>query len=112
LTESEWLASDWPFDMLRHLDGKLDHQAFMRFSALCCRRIWPLLTDSRSQAVVEATEADLAGQLTAEAAAPILEEWDRAYRAGEVVGRADLQFGLPVRAMPEVRRVRLSGRYT
>jgi hypothetical protein len=33
---------------------------------------------------VETTEAYLAGQLTAEAAAPILEEWDRAYQAGEV----------------------------
>jgi hypothetical protein len=84
LTEPEWLACDWPFDMLRHLDGKLDDQAFMRFSVLCCRRIWPLLSDSRSRAVVEATGAYLAGQLTAEAAALILEEWDRAYQAGEV----------------------------
>jgi len=84
LTESEWLACDWPHDMLRHLDGKLDDEAFMRFSVLCCRRVWPLLSDSRSREVVKATEAYLAGQLTAEAAAPILEEWERAHQAGEV----------------------------
>jgi hypothetical protein len=84
LTESEWLACDWPFDMLRHLDGKLDDQAFMRFSVLCCRRIWALLTDPRSRAVVEATEAYLAGQLSAEAASSVVAEWDRAYQADEV----------------------------
>jgi hypothetical protein len=70
--------------MLRHLDGKIKEEAFMRFSVACCRRIWPLLSDPRSRAVVEATEAYLDGQMTAEAAATVLEAWDRAYQHGEV----------------------------
>ena len=48
MTESEWRVCDWPFDMLRHLNGKVDDKA-----------------------------------LTAEAAVPIFEEWDRAYQTGE-----------------------------
>jgi hypothetical protein len=70
--------------MLRHLDGKIEEQEFMRFSVACCRRIWALITDLRSRAAVEATEACLAGRLTFAAAKPILEEWDRAYWADEV----------------------------
>jgi hypothetical protein len=84
LTEAEWLASDWPFDMLRHLDGKIDDEAFMRFSVACCRRIWPLITDPRSRAVVEATEAYLAGAMNAEAAGQVCAAWERAYQEGEV----------------------------
>ena len=56
----------------------------MRFSVQCCRRIWPLFSDCRSRAVVEGTEAYLDGRLTSETASPILEEWDRAYQAGEI----------------------------
>src|SRR5436305_1926499 len=70
--------------MLRRLDGKLDDKAFMRFSVACCRRIWPLFSDPRSREVVEATEAYLAGNLSAEVASPVIEEWARAYQAGEV----------------------------
>ena len=84
MTEAEWLSCDRPYDMLRHLDGKIADAAFMRFSVACCRRVWPLITDPRSRAVVEATEAYLTGRLTAEAAQPILDEWGRAYEAGEV----------------------------
>lgn len=84
LKERKWLACNWPLDMLRHLDGKVDDQAFMQFCVLCCRRIWPLLSDARSRTVVEATEAYLAGQLTADEAALVVQEWDRAYQAGEV----------------------------
>ena len=41
----------------------------------CCRRIWPLLSDPRSRAVVEAPEAYLAGEMTAEAAGRVFAEW-------------------------------------
>jgi hypothetical protein len=70
--------------MLRHLDGKLDDMAFMRFSVACCRRSWPLLSDQRSRAVVEATEAYLARDMTADAAGQVYVEWNRAYQEGEV----------------------------
>jgi hypothetical protein len=88
LTESDWLASDWPLDMLRHLDGKVADEAFMRFSVVCCRRIWPLIRDARSRAVVEATEAYLAGKKSAEEASLICAQWVRAFQAGEVEDRA------------------------
>jgi hypothetical protein len=84
LTEPEWLACDWPFDMLFHLDGRLEDEAFMRFSVACCRRVWPLITDPRSRSVVEATEAYLTGAVTAEAAGRVCAEWDRAYHEGGV----------------------------
>jgi hypothetical protein len=99
LSKSEWLSCDWPFDLLRHLDGKINDVAFMRFSVACCRRVWPLITDPRSRAVVEATEAYLAGQLTAEAAQPALAEWVRADEAGEV---RDLAGGLTNEAIESV----------
>ena len=86
MTEAEWLTCDFPYDMLRHLDGKIEDEAFMRFSVACCRRIWPLITDLRSRAVVEATEAYLAGTMSAEAAAQVDAEWDRA--RSEVEDRA------------------------
>src|SRR5262245_16066083 len=99
MTESEWLTCDWPFDMLRHLDGKLDDEAFMRFSVACCRRIWPLITDPRSRAVVEATEAYLAGAMTAEAAGRICAEWDRACQEH---GLDDLAGGSTYKAIESV----------
>ncbi len=86
MTEAEWLSCDLPYDMLRHLDGKIDDAAFMRFSVACCRRIWPLITDPRSRPVVEATEACLAGTMSAEAVDQVYAEWDRA--RGEVEDRA------------------------
>jgi hypothetical protein len=88
LTEAEWLHCDFPYDMLRHLDGKIDDKDFMRFSVGCCRRVWPLITDPRSRAVVEATEAYLAGTMSPEAAGGVYAEWDRASQEGEVQDRA------------------------
>jgi hypothetical protein len=74
--------------MLGHLNGKIADAAFMRFSVACCRRIWPLITDARSRTVVEATEAYLAGRMTAEQAGLICAEWVQAYEADEVEDRA------------------------
>ncbi len=84
MSESEWQTCESPYEMLRHLDGKIADEMFMRFSVACCRRIWPLITDSRSRAVVEATEAYLAGTTTAEQAGLVCAEWVPAREAGEV----------------------------
>src|SRR5262249_44317525 len=83
VTEAEWLVCDRSHLMLRHLDGKVEDEAFMRFSVACCRRIWPLLSDPRSRAVVEATEAYLDRAMTAEAAERVCAEWDSACQEGE-----------------------------
>lgn len=84
MTESAWLACDHPFDMIGYLHRKIADEDFMRFSVACCRRIWPLITDVRSRAVVEVTEAYLNGTITAEEAGEVCAKWVEAYEKGEV----------------------------
>lgn len=88
MTEEEWSNCDRPTDILRHLDGKIPDEAFMRFSVACCRRIWPLLPDRRSRAVVEATEKYLSGEMTAEETGQVYLAWEQAYHRGEITDRA------------------------
>src|SRR5262249_35804474 len=83
-SEAEWQACQSPFDMLRYLDGKIGDEAFMGFSVACCRRIWALLTDPRSRAVVDATDAYLKHIMTAEQAAEVCTEWEQAREKGDV----------------------------
>ncbi len=84
ITNTEWLTCDSPLDMLKYLEGKVYDEAFMRFSVACCRRIWTLLSDRRSRAVVETTEDYLAGNMTAEVAGQVYAHWERTYKEGEV----------------------------
>jgi hypothetical protein len=100
MTESEWQACESPYDMLEHLEGKIDDQAFMQFSVACCRRIWPLITDPRSRAVVDAAEQYLAGTLSATAAGRICAEWDEAYRSDQSID--DLAGGVTNQAIESV----------
>jgi hypothetical protein len=88
LTEVEWQTCFCPYDMLRHLDGKIEAASFMRFSVACCRRIWPLIPDPRSRAVVEITEAFLAGTASTEDAGRVYNDWYDAYQDGAVKDRA------------------------
>jgi hypothetical protein len=85
MTESEWLTCDCPYDMISYLYRKLPEEDFMRFSVACCRRIWPLITDTRSRAVVEVTERYLNRAVpAAEAAGQVCAEWVRAYEQGDI----------------------------
>lgn len=88
MTEAEWQACSSPYDMLQFLDGKVDDLCFMRFSVACCRRIWPLITDRRSRAVIDITAAFLENRASAEAAGRVFEEWYLAYEEGAVPDHA------------------------
>ena len=84
VTEAEWLACEWPFEMLCHLDGKASEESFILFSIACCRRVFSLFTDPRSRAVVEATEAAVSGAATWESVGPVYDIWHHAYLNDEV----------------------------
>jgi len=56
MTEAEWLAHSYPKEMLRYLNGRPSKRKLRLFASACCRRIWHLLTDHRSRAVVEVVE--------------------------------------------------------
>jgi len=84
LTEVDWITCDKPGKMLRYLHRKIEDEAFMRFSVACCRRIWRLITDQRSRAVVEVTESYMDRLATAEAAALVCTDWESAHLNGEI----------------------------
>src|SRR6516164_5349800 len=56
MTEAQWLACTEPTPMLDFLKKKASPRKLRLFSVACCRRIWRLLKDARSQAAVEASE--------------------------------------------------------
>jgi hypothetical protein len=84
LTEAEWATCSSPYDMLCYLDGKVGEAGFVRFNVASCRRLWPLVTDPRSRAVVEATEQWLTGNVNAEDLQRVLDEWSKVYKNGLV----------------------------
>src|SRR3954447_22171801 len=63
MTESGWLSGRQPHVMLAAVEGRADERRLPRFSAACCRRIWPHLPAERSRRAVVVAELDADGQV-------------------------------------------------
>jgi len=63
ITEAEWLSCTQSTTMLAWLRTKASERNLRLFMIACCRRIWPLIADERSQRAVELAEFDVDGRL-------------------------------------------------
>lgn len=67
MTEEEWLACPWPFQMLAFLatldvlDSRVKSRKFRQFMVACCRRWFHFLSDDRSRQAVEIAELHATG---------------------------------------------------
>jgi len=78
MTEAEWLASNEPEAMLRHLGDNGRDRKLRLFTCACCRRIMFLVTDERSRRAVEIAERLVDGLVSKEG---VERAWDDARQA-------------------------------
>src|SRR3954447_22014578 len=66
MTEQEWLECTDPVLMLEYLRGRAGDRKLRLFACACCRRVWHLLRDERSRALVELAESYAEGAVSLE----------------------------------------------
>jgi hypothetical protein len=79
MTEAEWLASEDPTPMLRLVSQTAGERRLRLFACACCRRIWEIMSDKRSRAVVEGAEAHAEGLISWEELTAVYRPAERAY---------------------------------
>jgi hypothetical protein len=84
MTEAEWMACEDPAAMLPLLREKGTARVPMLYSASCLRRVWHLVTDERSRALIESTELFLDGLVSEEEAACVYDAYESAYLKTEL----------------------------
>jgi len=93
MTEQEWLECTDPFRIIKYMGRSKRHGTTFRklrlFACACCRQIWDLISDHRSQGAVELAERYAEGEVS-------VEEMRAAVTlAGEAEREASLQWGEP-----------------
>src|SRR5262249_48237274 len=92
MTEDEWLASEDPAPMLQLVSETAGARRLRLVGAARCRRIWDVMHDERSRAIVESSEAHAEGTLSWERLQSAYEPAERAYYDAyhRIAGRAIL----------------------
>src|SRR5262245_35108443 len=86
MTESEWLDCSDSRAMIVQVQSRVSERKLRLIFCACVRRVWDLLTDPRSRAAVEASEAFAEGIL---ALTDLVERRQAAYQAWLVIGADD-----------------------
>lgn len=66
MIEQEWVKSTDPRAMLQFLRGKVSQRQLLLFAFGCCRRLWHLLSDERTQQAVVVSERFADGTATSQ----------------------------------------------